>query len=748
MRFPPAPRRRLRARASILAVAVLLGCAGAAAAPAAAGAEVLFNTITGPITASGPNVETVDASFWVAQPFVPDLSGRADVVSFWSQCVGIGCASRRRDGDPRERRRRAGRVLGTAGARVGDTLGGAPTCARVAGTPALTAGVTYWAVMRGAGSLATWNFQTNAPKTVLVSSNAGGVWRAGAIQKTFGLKVEQSTGGCGPDILPNPPAGTAVADMIARPGGASFNTIFIANRGNASLTLRGASFSGPDAATFELLDAQPGPLARPLTFPRQIAANPQAGLIMYVVCRGAGASGAADRDADADVGRPRRGLDRVARPLPDRRDAAHARLPAGPDRAGRLVDHLAGVPHGARAGPRVEQLRQAHRVHGHARPDARGVRLDHEPAALHRRRGARPLLHRHRRGRQHQRGLPRRGADRHAAPVPAFDAVPAVTNDATPELSFHATDATSGVARFECRVDGAGAPAPCTSPATLPAQADGATAWSSARSTWPATCRASLQTGWTLDTVPPETALTAGPEGATTATGATFGYSGDALGGTPLARFECALDGAPFATCPAAGTTSRGLAAAAHEFAVRAVDAAGNADPTPARARVDGPGPRGRRGRRHAAAGGRSDHAGRRRARPRASGAVARAARQAQLPRRRLRAEHRRPAQPRRRAALHALRAGRVTLAVQRRAGRRWRAVRGRITVSGKAGVNRVRLSGRLRRRALPPARYRLRPRCRRRGRQPLRDRAGAVPHQALTRAGRGPQAARGRGSR
>ena len=49
----------------------------------------------------------------------------------------------------------------------------------------------------------------------------------------------------------------------------------------------------------------------------------------------------------------------------------------------------------------------------------------------------------------------------------------------------------------------------------------------------------------------------------------------------PAATFECSLDGSPFQACSsAAGYT--GLATGAHEFDVRAVDAAGNIDPTPA----------------------------------------------------------------------------------------------------------------------------------------------------------------------
>ncbi len=82
---------------------------------------------------------------------------------------------------------------------------------------------------------------------------------------------------------------------------------------------------------------------------------------------------------------------------------------------------------------------------------------------------------------------------------------------------------------------------------------------------------------WTVvDTTPPETTITGGPSGTTTAHDATF-----ALAANESATFECALDGAAWSPCtsPIAYTA---LADGTHSFQVRATDAAGNIDPTPA----------------------------------------------------------------------------------------------------------------------------------------------------------------------
>jgi uncharacterized repeat protein (TIGR01451 family) len=78
------------------------------------------------------------------------------------------------------------------------------------------------------------------------------------------------------------------------------------------------------------------------------------------------------------------------------------------------------------------------------------------------------------------------------------------------------------------------------------------------------------------DVTAPATTITAGPSGGTPDPTATFTFTSTEAGG-----FECQLDQEPrFTPCTSPKTYS-GLNAGAHSFQVRAVDLAGNTDPTP-----------------------------------------------------------------------------------------------------------------------------------------------------------------------
>jgi hypothetical protein len=81
-----------------------------------------------------------------------------------------------------------------------------------------------------------------------------------------------------------------------------------------------------------------------------------------------------------------------------------------------------------------------------------------------------------------------------------------------------------------------------------------------------------------LDRTPPETTITGGPSAVVDGVPPAFAFTAS----EPAATFACSFDGAALAPCTSP-LTAPPLAVAAHTFEVRATDAAGNADPTPAR---------------------------------------------------------------------------------------------------------------------------------------------------------------------
>ena len=80
------------------------------------------------------------------------------------------------------------------------------------------------------------------------------------------------------------------------------------------------------------------------------------------------------------------------------------------------------------------------------------------------------------------------------------------------------------------------------------------------------------------DTVPPDTAISARPKDKTRKKTATFAFGGIDSG--PIAGFQCSLDGGTFTTCTSTHTVK--VKKGKHTFAVRAIDQAGNIDPSPA----------------------------------------------------------------------------------------------------------------------------------------------------------------------
>ena len=168
------------------------------------------------------------------------------------------------------------------------------------------------------------------------------------------------------------------------------------------------------------------------------------------------------------------------------------------------------------------------------------------------------------------------------AAITAGPAADALRPRSDARLEFTAAPISEEV-DFECRVEGPAASSwqPCKSPTDLPALPDG-------RHAFEVRAVASVDGGreagpparreWASDTQAPETAIVRGPSDGALISRETVEL---VLESEPGARFECSLDQAAYEPC-AATTTVRVLAPGAHTFAARAVDAAGNADGTPA----------------------------------------------------------------------------------------------------------------------------------------------------------------------
>jgi predicted extracellular nuclease len=83
------------------------------------------------------------------------------------------------------------------------------------------------------------------------------------------------------------------------------------------------------------------------------------------------------------------------------------------------------------------------------------------------------------------------------------------------------------------------------------------------------------------DAIAPDTTINTSPSNPSNSSSASFTFSGTDAGGSGVASFECRLDGGSFGSCTSPQNYSS-LADGSHTFYVRAIDGAGNIDPTPA----------------------------------------------------------------------------------------------------------------------------------------------------------------------
>jgi parallel beta-helix repeat protein len=149
-----------------------------------------------------------------------------------------------------------------------------------------------------------------------------------------------------------------------------------------------------------------------------------------------------------------------------------------------------------------------------------------------------------------------------------------LVNSPAASFSFTATEANS---TFACSLDGA-AFNTCTSPITY----TGLTNRSHIFQVRATDALGNLDTtpasqAWTVDTVIPNTTITAGPSGSVGSPAASFSFTSTETGAT----FICSLDGSVFSVCISPNTYTN-LTNGSHTFQVKATDAAGNTDTTPA----------------------------------------------------------------------------------------------------------------------------------------------------------------------
>ncbi len=169
-------------------------------------------------------------------------------------------------------------------------------------------------------------------------------------------------------------------------------------------------------------------------------------------------------------------------------------------------------------------------------------------------------------------------------PTVSVDSGPSgLTNDSTPTFGFGSEPS----ATFECSID-TGTPsfAPCSSAGShTPTNplGDGPHTFR-VRATDQAGNQAIATRDITLDATEPDTQITDKPATLVKVATASFSFSGDDTSGSGVASFECRIDSnAPEAweACSSAKQYS-GLSEGSHNFEVRAIDTAANADATPA----------------------------------------------------------------------------------------------------------------------------------------------------------------------
>lgn len=161
------------------------------------------------------------------------------------------------------------------------------------------------------------------------------------------------------------------------------------------------------------------------------------------------------------------------------------------------------------------------------------------------------------------------------APDTSLSSTPALlSTSSTATFQFSSSE---GGATFQCSLDG-GSFTACSSPKTYTGLADGSHTLQVRAIDGASNLDATPSSHtWVIDTAAPDTSLAGAPASITNATTANPTFSS----ADAAATFECKLDGGAWAPCTSPHPLS-GLAEGSHTLQVRAVDPAGNVDPTPA----------------------------------------------------------------------------------------------------------------------------------------------------------------------
>jgi hypothetical protein len=154
------------------------------------------------------------------------------------------------------------------------------------------------------------------------------------------------------------------------------------------------------------------------------------------------------------------------------------------------------------------------------------------------------------------------------APTTAITSQPFNPSNVTsPTFAFTASEN----ATFECKLDD-GAFAPCTSPKSLTAVAEGSHTFRVKATDTAGNAGLETTSTWTIDTVAPTVVITQKPSNPSSTSSVTFAFTASQNGSS----FSCRLDGGGFEPCSSPKSYSN-LLDGPHIFSVKATDPAGNA---------------------------------------------------------------------------------------------------------------------------------------------------------------------------